>query len=55
MIRGVREPRFDCNSGTCKKLQPKREKNYNMRMKVGSWNVRTMLQAGKFAELADEL
>jgi len=26
-----------------------------MRMKVGSWNVRTMLQAGKMAEIADEL
>jgi exonuclease III len=24
-------------------------------MKVGSWNVRTMLQAGKMAEIADEL
>ena len=26
-----------------------------MRMQVGSWNVRTMLQAGKMAEIADEL
>jgi len=26
-----------------------------MRMKVGSWNVRKMLQAGKMAEIADEL
>ena len=26
-----------------------------MIMKVGSWNVRTMLQAGKMAEIADEL
>jgi hypothetical protein len=24
-------------------------------MKVGSWNVRTMLQVGKLAETADEL
>jgi len=24
-------------------------------MKVGSWNVRKMLQAGKMAEIADEL
>jgi hypothetical protein len=24
-------------------------------MKVGSWNVRMMLQAGKLAEIADEL
>jgi len=26
-----------------------------MRMKVGSWNVRTMLLAGRVAEIADEL
>jgi len=26
-----------------------------MRTEVGSWNVRTMLQAGKMAEITDEL
>jgi hypothetical protein len=43
------------NSGRCEKGRPKREKNYQLRMKVGSWNVRTMLQAGKMAEIANEL
>jgi exonuclease III len=43
------------NSQRCKTGRLKREKDYDLRMKVGSWNVRTMLQAGKMAEIADEL
>ena len=47
----------DNNSGRCKKRRPKREKDYDydLRMTAGSWNVRTMLQAGKMAEIANEL
>jgi len=30
------------NSSRCKKGQLKREKDYDLRMKVGSWNVREM-------------
>ena len=43
------------NSGKCKKGRLKQEKDYDLRMKVGSWNVRTMLQVGKMAEIATEL
>jgi exonuclease III len=32
-----------------------RENDYVLRMKVGIWNVRTMIQSGKVAEIADEL
>ena len=41
------------NSGGCKQGRLKHEKDYDLRMKVGSWNVRTMLQADKTAEIAE--
>ena len=41
--------------GRCKQGRPKREEDNDIRMEVGSWNVRTMLQAGKMAEIAEEI
>ena len=51
----IAEKAQENNSGRCKKGQLKRENDHDFRMKVGSWNVRMMLQAGKMAEIADEL
>jgi hypothetical protein len=51
----IAEKAQENNSGRCKKGRLKREKDYDLRMKGGSWNVRTMLQVGKMAEIADEL
>ena len=41
--------------GRCKQGRPKREEDNDIRMEVGSWNMRTMLQAGKMAEIAEEI
>jgi len=43
------------NSGRCIKGQPKRKKDYDMRMEVGNWNVRTMLQEDESEKLEREL
>ena len=45
----IAEKAQENHSSRCKRGQPKREEDNDIRMKVGSWNVRTMLEAGKMA------